>query len=114
MAATSEAIHCDLVPRIRALFRFPARFLIPGAGAACPIAPFQRNKIQICAISPHFAQLKIIAIGVSTDGPDSLANLPPSFPANFPLPVVIVQHMPPIFTALLAKRLASECALPVR
>ena len=60
------------------------------------------------------AQLKIVAIGVSTGGPDALAKLLPSFPANFPLPVVIAQHMPPIFTTLLAKRLATKCALPVR
>jgi two-component system, chemotaxis family, protein-glutamate methylesterase/glutaminase len=47
-------------------------------------------------------------------GPDALAKLLLSFPANFPLPVVIAQHMPPIFTTLLAKRLESKCALRVR
>jgi two-component system chemotaxis response regulator CheB len=52
--------------------------------------------------------------GVSTGGPDALAKLLPSFPANFPLPVVIAQHMPPVFTTLLAKRLGAKCALPVR
>jgi two-component system chemotaxis response regulator CheB len=62
----------------------------------------------------HSSLLKIIAVGVSTGGPDALAKLLSSFPVNFPLPVVIAQHMPPIFTTLLAKRLASKCALPVR
>jgi two-component system chemotaxis response regulator CheB len=66
------------------------------------------------AAPPCSSLLKIIAIGVSTGGPDALAKLLPSFPANFPLPVVIAQHMPPVFTTLLAKRLASKCALPVR
>ena len=55
-----------------------------------------------------------MALGVSTGGPDALAKLLPAFPANFPLPVVVAQHMPPIFTMLLAKRLSSKCALPVR
>jgi len=55
-----------------------------------------------------------VAIGISTGGPDALARLLPSFPANFPLPVLIAQHMPPIFTTLLAKRLSEKCALPVR
>ena len=60
------------------------------------------------------AQIKIITIGVSTGGPDALARLLPTFPANFPLPVVIAQHMPAIFTSLLAKRLSTKCAMPVR
>ena len=114
MAATSEAIHRDLVPKIKALCHFPIRTQTPGTGAAGPLAPIQRPEIRFRATPPRFAPLKIIAIGVSTGGPDALANLLPSFPANFPLPVVIVQHMPPIFTTLLAKRLASKCALPVR
>jgi len=114
MATASEAIHRDLVPKIKALCHFPIRVQIPGAGAAIPIATIQRPGIRLHASPPRFAPLKIIAIGVSTGGPDALANLLPSFPANFPLPVVIVQHMPPIFTTLLAKRLASKCALPVR
>jgi two-component system chemotaxis response regulator CheB len=36
------------------------------------------------------------------------------FPAGFPLPIVIVQHMPPLFTRLLADRLNATCQLPVR
>jgi two-component system chemotaxis response regulator CheB len=59
-------------------------------------------------------QLKIVSIGVSTGGLDALARLLPAFPAKFPLPVVIAQHMPAIFTMLLAKRLATKCAMPVR
>jgi two-component system chemotaxis response regulator CheB len=38
----------------------------------------------------------------------------PMFPAGFPLPIVIVQHMPPLFTRLLAERLNATCQLPVR
>jgi len=114
MAATSEAIHRDLVPKIKALCHFPVRVQNSVAGVTRPIAPTPRPEIRIHAAPSRFAQLKIIAIGVSTGGPDALAKLLPSFPANFPLPVVIVQHMPPIFTTLLAKRLASKCALPVR
>jgi two-component system chemotaxis response regulator CheB len=55
-----------------------------------------------------------VAIGVSTGGPDALAHVLPSLPANFPVPVVIAQHMPPIFTSLLAARLSAKSALPVR
>jgi two-component system chemotaxis response regulator CheB len=114
MAATSEAIHRDLVPKIKALCHFPARVQNPLSGIPRSSAVTQRPEIRFHAASLRSTQVKIVTIGVSTGGPDALARLLPSFPANFPLPIVIVQHMPPIFTTLLAKRLASKCALPVR
>jgi two-component system chemotaxis response regulator CheB len=114
MAATSEAIHRDLVPKIKALCHFPVRAQNTAAGISRPIATKERPEIRFHAAPLHSAHLKIITIGVSTGGPDALARLLPSFPANFPLPVVIAQHMPAIFTSLLAKRLASKCAIPVR
>jgi len=43
----------------------------------------------------------------------AVAALLPRLPAHFPTPIVIVQHMPPIFTRLLAERLAAQSALPV-
>jgi two-component system, chemotaxis family, protein-glutamate methylesterase/glutaminase len=55
-----------------------------------------------------------VAIGVSTGGPEALAKVLPALPANFPVPVVIAQHMPPIFTSLLASRLSAKSSLPVR
>jgi two-component system chemotaxis response regulator CheB len=114
MDATSEAIRRDLVPKIKALCMFPVRVQNHVSGVPSPLAPTQRPEIQLHAASQRSTLLRIIAIGVSTGGPDALARLLPSFPANFPLPVVIAQHMPPIFTTLLAKRLASKCSLPVR
>lgn len=56
----------------------------------------------------------VLAIGTSTGGPDALASLLPQLPASFPVPIVIVQHMPPIFTARFAQRLDAACALTVR
>ena len=56
---------------------------------------------------------EIVAIGVSTGGPTALLNLLPRLPSDFPLPVVIVQHMPPVFTRQLAERLNTECAIRV-
>lgn len=57
--------------------------------------------------------MEIIAIGVSTGGPNALATLLSAFPANFSVPVVIVQHMPPVFTKRLAERLTSQCQIRV-
>lgn len=60
------------------------------------------------------AQIDIVAIGVSTGGPNALAVLLSQLPAELSVPIVIVQHMPPMFTQLLAQRLASKCKIPVQ
>lgn len=50
-------------------------------------------------------EFEVLCIGVSTGGPNALAELIPALGRNFPIPVVIVQHMPALFTKLLAERL---------
>jgi two-component system chemotaxis response regulator CheB len=54
-----------------------------------------------------------VAIGTSTGGPNALAEVLPLIPNDFPVPIVVVQHMPPIFTRLLAERLATRSAISV-
>ncbi len=54
-----------------------------------------------------------MAISTSTGGPHALAEVLPSIPSDFPVPIVIVQHMPPVFTRQLAERLASRSAIPI-
>ena len=56
----------------------------------------------------------VVVIGVSTGGPAALDVLLPELPATFPLPVLIVQHMPELFTRLIADRLDGRCKLRVR
>ena len=58
-------------------------------------------------------RVEVVAIGVSTGGPNALAAILPQFPADFPVPIVIVQHMPPLFTQSLAQRLTVKCNIPV-
>ncbi|HEX5656849.1 MAG TPA: chemotaxis response regulator protein-glutamate methylesterase [Polyangiales bacterium] len=57
--------------------------------------------------------VQVIAIACSTGGPNALAEVVPRFPLQLPVPVVIVQHMPPLFTRTLAERLALRSALKV-
>jgi two-component system chemotaxis response regulator CheB len=114
MDATSEAIRRELIPKIKALCHLPVTAQKALSGPQIFPAAAQSSRIHLRPPPSLSAIPKIVAIGVSTGGPDALARLLPVFPANFPLPVVIAQHMPPIFTTLLASRLASKCALPVR
>ncbi len=56
---------------------------------------------------------EVIAVGISTGGPQALNGMLPQLPADLPVPVLIVQHMPPVFTKSLADDLNRHCALTV-
>jgi two-component system chemotaxis response regulator CheB len=58
--------------------------------------------------------VRAVVIGCSTGGPDALAKLLPALPGDLGVPVLLVQHMPPVFTAMLAQRLDKLSALTVR
>jgi two-component system chemotaxis response regulator CheB len=59
-------------------------------------------------------RVDIVAIGTSTGGPNALLDVLPRIPKDFPVPIVLVQHMPPIFTLRLAERLASRSQIQVK
>ncbi|MAI74224.1 MAG: hypothetical protein CMM01_25470 [Rhodopirellula sp.] len=58
-------------------------------------------------------KIDAVVIGVSTGGPQALARLIPKLGRDFPVPVLIVQHMPADFTKHLSDRLTMECGFPV-
>jgi len=57
---------------------------------------------------------EIVTIGISTGGPNALTQMLPKLPGDLGVPVVVVQHMPPVFTKSLAASLDSKCALTVK
>lgn len=57
---------------------------------------------------------KLLAIGTSTGGPVALQKILTQLPADFPLPIVMVQHMPAAFTSAFASRLDSLCKISVK
>lgn len=57
---------------------------------------------------------EIVTIGISTGGPNALARMMPMLPSDLGVPIVIVQHMPPVFTKSLANSLNAKCALTVK
>jgi two-component system chemotaxis response regulator CheB len=104
----------EMVPKIRQFFHLPGQN--PGASSAprataCPAMPASHGAslLRSARVRP-----KVVAIGVSTGGPTALAAILPQFPADFPLPVLVVQHMPPLFTRLLAERLDAASRLAVQ
>ncbi len=102
--ASIRSLRMELIPKIRQFFRIGSE-REPAAG---PVAAPPRPAVRSGPMARH-----VVAIGVSTGGPAALAAIMPQFPADFPLPVVIVQHMPPLFTRLLAERLQGHTALKV-
>ncbi len=76
----------------------------------------EKNKISDSKVISKVPKSKaeIIAIGISTGGPNALARMMPMLPANIGVPIVIVQHMPPMFTQSLAKSLNAKCSIEVK
>jgi two-component system chemotaxis response regulator CheB len=105
-----ECIRTQLIPKIKGLC---GRAL--GTQTVAPVF----SPVIPRTTRPQFepprrqARIDVVAIGVSTGGPNALASLIPSFPGDLPVPVVIVQHMPPVFTRLLAERLAAKSQIGV-
>jgi len=103
----------ELIPKIKQFFHLPGQSRAalrpaPAQAGATPAAPGGNSVWRSMKL-----RAKVLAIGVSTGGPTALGAILPELPAGFPLPVLVVQHMPPLFTRLLAERLDATCRLPV-
>ncbi len=97
----------DAVRHILGKVAKPKRELSLAATAArTPTFPAVRRE-------PLTANIGIVGIGCSTGGPDALRIMLPKLPADFPVPIVLVQHMPPVFTRSLAASLDKLCSLRV-
>jgi two-component system chemotaxis response regulator CheB len=104
----------DLVPKIKQFFILPGRSSVtvrPGLEQVRVVPPLWRSKAVLQSAN---AQPRVVVIGVSTGGPTALGAILPQLPAEFPLPILVVQHMPPLFTRFLAERLCASCRLAVK
>lgn len=101
-----ESVRASLVPVIRTWGRIGAARRVAPAKATSPAVPLARRR------APH-QQVQAVLIGSSTGGPNALTEVVPSLPGDLPVPVLVVQHMPPVFTKLLADRLDERSALSV-
>jgi two-component system chemotaxis response regulator CheB len=98
----------QLLPRIAAL----AKEMRRGDGASGVGQAGGEQRSRETYVQPQ-SLVEVVVIGLSTGGPSALEQLLPRLPADFPVPVLIVQHMPKVFTAALAERLNKCCALHV-
>lgn len=104
-AAAQSAALQSLVDRVRALGQ-PRRSIVRAP------SPSEPRALPAPAVSPA-RPLEVVAIGASTGGPNALCQLFASLPGNFPVPIVLVQHMPAGFTKPFAERLTRESKLLV-
>jgi two-component system chemotaxis response regulator CheB len=112
MSGTDEAhayLREHLIPKIKALC---------AAKAGHPESPLVARPVPPEAgpseVRPRAERIDVVGIGVSTGGPNALATILSGLSADFPVPCLVVQHMPPVFTRLLAERLCDSTPLRVR
>jgi two-component system, chemotaxis family, protein-glutamate methylesterase/glutaminase len=105
--AAQQRIRDDLVPRIKSLCRINQAPHAP-APAAPPVA-----RVADAARRGADAEIRVVALAASTGGPNALQEVLTHLPASFPVPIVVVQHMPQTFTRFLAERLNQQSALSV-
>ncbi len=111
-----KRIRDELVPKIKTFCSENAGLKLPFKAKPEPVdkaKPYPKKTFTPRVAPSTNTKIDIVVIGVSTGGPNALADLFPVFPKNFPVPIVIVQHMPPFFTKLLADRLSSKSNLVV-
>jgi two-component system, chemotaxis family, protein-glutamate methylesterase/glutaminase len=124
VAQNRSAVYEALSPRVRAFARKKEiTSILNGSTSIKPQTPvldtnkisFQKEPLsEIRANRLYIGQKpELILIGVSTGGPAALATLLPSIPQNIGVPIVIVQHMPPMFTKALAVSLSNKCSIKV-
>jgi two-component system, chemotaxis family, protein-glutamate methylesterase/glutaminase len=106
-SAHMDEIAQDLIDKIKAAATSKVR------NAAATMLP-EQPRASKPGFRPRKEPTKIVAIGVSTGGPNALQYLLAKLPGDFPGSIVVVQHMPDGFTHMFAQRLNESCAIDVK
>lgn len=101
---SKQRIRNELVPKIKALCTDKQD---------SPLYQPSGSRSSLIKASPR-QRVNIVAIGVSTGGPNALAEVLSRIPTNFRVPIVIVQHMPPVFSKHLSDRLTAKLSICVK
>ncbi|EJM70835.1 protein-glutamate methylesterase/protein-glutamine glutaminase [Pseudomonas sp. GM55] len=98
----------------------PSPSSLGGFGSSAPVRPApapipaRTHAATASSPAPKRKAYKLVAIGTSTGGPVALQRVLTQLPANFPAPIVLVQHMPAAFTKAFAERLDKLCRISVK
>lgn len=103
-----------LIDKIKHLARRGVVKKTPARPAARPSAPRPAEPPPLPVRTTGERRVSIVAIGTSTGGPKALQEIIPKLPKEFPVPIVIAQHMPPNFTGPFAERLNQLSRLTVK
>ncbi|GIZ12157.1 chemotaxis response regulator protein-glutamate methylesterase [Pseudomonas sp. NCCP-436] len=130
-----EKVKQLLCEKVHTIARSNRRFVAPSTpSATAPVAPATRVAVPRPAatpvapkpspapaastaptgVAPRRKAYKLVAIGTSTGGPVALQRVLTQLPANFPTPLVLIQHMPAAFTKAFAERLDKLCQIRVK
>lgn len=129
VTAAMDSVRRELIPRIKSLCKRPA--LRPTAGPAEAVGGTGRPRTggatstptrgsafppmtRKITAAPSSGRVDIVAIGSSTGGPIALSAVLAALPKSLRVPVVVTQHMPPVFTRLFAQRMDSSMDLRIR
>jgi two-component system chemotaxis response regulator CheB len=110
---STASLSAELAPKIRQFFSFSGTVEPRPAAIAAPKPEPPTLKTEPVFRAAAFIP-RIVVIGISTGGPTALARILPQIPSDFRLPILIVQHMPALFTKLLCERLQERTRIPVR
>ena len=105
LEASLAVVREELIPEIKALCKVKNQETSTATGS------IQAPAVSVAARTAQAIQ--VVAIAASTGGPNALTDVFRRLPRDFPAPIVVVQHMPPMFTRLLAERLTAQGAIPV-
>lgn len=105
-------IRTELIPKVKIFGRKATdRDIVTARRMVTPAPSGSKNMAVLRRPTP--GRVEVVAIGISTGGPNALSELFPTFPSDFSVPIVVVQHMPPVFTKLLADRLEAKSNIQV-
>ncbi|HET9188787.1 MAG TPA: chemotaxis response regulator protein-glutamate methylesterase [Acidothermaceae bacterium] len=100
--ASIDRVRSELIPKVKALVGATREKSASRSRPVPPARPVRQDRVDV------------IAVGCSTGGPDALTAIVTGLPADLSVPIVVVQHMPPLFTRMFAERLDRSCPLLVR
>jgi len=103
-----ERLAHELIPKIK----IHCRHACPPEAAPTPTTAPAPGAPLAAPAPRRVGPIEIVCVGTSTGGPNALAAVFSNLPGDLPVPIVIVQHMPPLFTAMLAERLSAHSAVP--